>query len=393
MSPALPLRAMPQAAPAWSARFARLTTSARLGLAIFLLTAAFTPESQAADATIAGMTYRPLTDIAKLYDMKTSWETPGKTMQLQNEYCTITGTLSERFIRINNEPVALGYPIVQKQGVFYLAKSDFDSQLFPLLSPAQIPGAVPSLHKIVIDPGHGGNDPGTEVFPGGKTPPAGSNVKAIDNEKTHTLEVAMLLAAELRKRGYEVLLTRTTDINVDKPERTVMANKANADLYISIHFNQADQDYVNGTETWLLPPKGQPSSDMQPAATDKRELPGNKFDAWNVIAGFSMEKAVTKALGTVNRGVKRKHLIVLDGLNMPGLLIECGFLSNPAERAKIDTADFRQKIAVAIADGVDLYKATLDRVRPKPLAPPTPPAATASKAAGTGAAGTGTAKK
>jgi len=351
---------------------------------------------RAADATIAGLTYRPLTDIAKLYDMKTSWEAPGKTMQLQNQYCTITGTLSERILRINNEPVALGYPIVQKQGVFYLSKSDFDSQLFPLLSPGQIPGPVPGLHRIVIDPGHGGNDPGTEVFPGGKTPVAGSNVKALDNEKTHTLEVGILLAAELRKRGYEVILTRTTDFNVEKVDRTAVANKANADLFISVHFNEADQDYVNGTEVLVQTPPGQASTAQKITEATKEVSPGNRFDAWNIIAGFSMERAVTKALGTVNRGVKREHLAVLKGLNMPGLLVECEFLSNPAARAKINTADFRQKIAVAIADGVDLYKATLDRLHPPPLTPPAAPAAasaTAAKPRATAAAATGTAKK
>ena len=322
-----------------------------------------------------GNVYRPLADVAALYGMKVDWVTPGQTLQAQNQYCAILVTASERIVRLNDEAMALGYPILERQGMLYIAKSDFDNNIFPLLSPGRIPSAVPSLHRIVIDPGHGGNDPGTEVFPSSNR--SSGPGKAIDNEKTHTLEVGLLLAEELRKRGYEVILTRTTDVNVDKPERTVLANKANADLYLSIHFNEAAQDYVNGTETWLLPPAGQPSSDLQPAATDKRVLPGNRFDAWNAIVGFSMERAITRDLGAVNRGVKRKHLIVLDGLNMPGLLVECGFLSNPAERAKIDTSAYRQKIALALADGIDLYKSTLDHLRPKPLAAPTAPAASA----------------
>jgi N-acetylmuramoyl-L-alanine amidase len=252
--------------------------------------------------------------------------------------------------------------------MLYLAKSDFDNNLFPLLSPGQIPSAVPALHRIVIDPGHGGQDTGTtsEQF---KT-----------NEKTNTLDTGLRLAEELRKRGYEVILTRTKDVYVELPERTAIANRAKADLYISIHFNHAEQDYVSGIETWILPPPGQPfTNETRLTESDKRALPGNRFDAWNAIAGFSLERAVARELDAGNRGLKREHLKVLDNLNMPGLLIECGFLSNPAEGRKIVSPDYHQKIATAIADGVDLYKSTLDHLRPKPLTSPTAPASTAAK--------------
>ncbi len=277
---------MSQAAPAWRVRPVRRYRWA--GTALIFLAAAIAPRVQGADAMISGITYRPVTDVAGQYGMKTSWVTPGKTMQLQNEYCTIGFTLSERILRINDEPVALGYPIVQKQGVFYLAKSDFEKNIFPLLSPGQIASPVPALHRIVIDPGHGGKDSGTEVFPPGTHLPPAANAKDIDNEKTHTLEVGLLLAAELKKRGYEVILTRTSDVAVDLAERPDIANKANADLFISVHFNHADQDYVSGTEVNILTPFGQLSTaQSNPAELDKRILAGNKFDDWNIMAGFS----------------------------------------------------------------------------------------------------------
>ena len=364
---------MPQAAPAWKASAARLALPARLILALLMLWGVFAPSLRAADVTINGVLYRPLADVAAQYGMQTSWETPNKTMRLQNQYCTMDFTLSERLLRINSQPLALGFPIVVKQGMLYLAKMDFDKNIFPLLSPGQIASPVPALHRIVIDPGHGGSDPGTEVFP----PGAGPKAKAIDNEKTHTLEVGLLLADELRKRGYEVILTRTTDVHVELTERPAIANRANADLFISIHFNDAPQDNVSGTEINVLTPFGQHSTAAKLTdELDKRILSGNKFDDWNVIAGFSIARAVTRALGTNNRGVKRAHDVVLNNLNMPGLLVECEFLSNPAARAKIDTADYRQKIAVAIADGVDLYKTTLDHLRPQTS---TPSAATSPK--------------
>ncbi|HTB63741.1 MAG TPA: N-acetylmuramoyl-L-alanine amidase [Opitutales bacterium] len=338
----------------------------------------FGTKIHAADVNIDGQAYRPLTDIAAQYGMTLSWPVAARSAELQNKYCILDFTAGERLLRLNNEPMALGFPVMLKQGMLYITQSDFDKNIFPLLSPGQIPGPVPALHRIVIDPGHGGNDPGTEVFP----PGARAGAKAIDNEKTHTLEVAFLVADELRKRGYEVILARTTDVNVDKAERAAMANRVKADLYLSIHFNHADQDYVTGTETMILTPFGQASTSMDESKITKEIHAGNRLDAWNAIAGFSVERAVTRALGTANRGVKRENLIVLDELDMPGILVECGFLSNPAERAKIDTAAYRQQIAMALADGVDLYKATLDQLRPPQSTPPTKSTAPAAANSG-----------
>ena len=159
-----------------------------------------------------------------------------------------------------------------------------------------------------------------------------------------------------------------------------MANNAKGDLYLSIHFNEAPEASVSGVETWILTPPWQPSSTQAKfTETDKRVLPGDRFDYWNTVVGFSVERAVARELGAVNRGVKRARYDVLTPLNMPGLLVECGFLSNPTEGGKIITPDYRQKIALALADGIDLYKTTLDRLRPRALLPPTLPASTQKK--------------
>lgn len=360
-----------QAAPAWPQLFRPNPSGARVGawLAWWCLLLA---GLHGADTQISGITYRPLGDVAARYGMKVSWTAPGKTQQAKNDYCVIEATANERSLSINGQPMALGAPVILRGDTMYLSKLDFDNNIFPLLSPGQIAG-VPSLRRIIIDPGHGGNDPGAEIFaPGADRKTA----KAIDNEKTHTLEVGLLLADELRKRGYDVVMTRTKDITFDRHDRPTMANQAKGDLYLSVHFNESDASYVDGIETWILTPAGQPSS-TQPklSESDKKVQPGNRFDYWNTIVGFSVERAVTKGLSADNRGVKRMRLDVLVPLNMPGLLVECGFLSNSAERAKIDTAAYRQKIATSIADGVDMYKATLEHLRPGATTPlPTAPA-------------------
>jgi N-acetylmuramoyl-L-alanine amidase len=314
------------------------------------------------DETINGAVYRSLSDVAAQYGMKAGWEAPEKTMELKSQYCTIEATANERTLRINNQALALGAPVLLRGSMLFLSKRDFDNNIFPLLSPGQIPSAVPLLHRIIIDPGHGGEDPGTQ------------NRTLGTNEKTNTLDVGLRLADELRKRGYEVIMTRTKDVTFNRRERPILANNDKGDLYLSIHFNEAPEASVSGVETWILTPPWQPSSTQPKSSeTDKLELAGNRFDYWNTIVGFSVERAVTRELGVVNRGVKRARYDVLTPLNMPGLLVECGFLSNPAEAAKIITPEYRQKIATALADGIDLYKATLDHLRPRPLMPPTLP--------------------
>ncbi len=351
---------MPPAAPARLRvtglffRGARVATFVALGCLLF-------PHLRGAETQLSGQTYLPLSDVAARYGMKLGWGESDKTMQLQNSYCTIECTVNERSLRLNGQPMALGFPIIDRGGMFYLAKLDFDYNLFPLLSPGQIPG-VPSLHRIIIDPGHGGDDPGTQ------------NAALQTNEKTNTLDTGLRLAEELRKRGYEVILTRTSDVTFDRKKRPIFANNSKGDLYLSIHFNETDVNSVSGVETWILTPPWEPSS-TQPkfVDADKNVLPGNRFDLWNTLIGFSVERTVTKELGAENRGVKRARYDVLVPLNMPGLLVECGFLSNPTEGRLILTPDYRQKIALALADGIDLYKTTLDKLRPHTPAPPPSP--------------------
>jgi N-acetylmuramoyl-L-alanine amidase len=339
------------------------------------------PALCATDIPLYGTTYRPVTDIAAQYGMTSAWTVPNKTIELKNQYCTIDFTVNERTLRLNGEPMALGVPVVPNKNTVCISKSDFEANLLPLLSPQSIP-APPVLHRIIIDPGHGGSDPGGEEYAdeaaGRPTTPHGP---LLIQEKTNTLDVGLRLAAVLKQRGYDVLLTRTTDVTFERTGRPIWANQSKGDLYISIHFNKADDISVSGIETWILTPAGQPSTPGKPAETDKKEWPGNKFDGWNAIAGFSVERAVTDHLQAVNRGVKRERYDVLVPLNMPGMLIECGFMSNATERAKILTPAYRQTIAESIADGLDLYKATLDRFHPpKPPAATAPPASSATTA-------------
>jgi len=307
--------------------------------------------ARGADVALYGTTYRPLTDVAQQYGMTMSWLTPNKTMSLRSKNAVLDFTVNERQMHMNYEPVAFGSPVILYKGGMWIAKRDYDKNIVPLLAPRTLPDPPP-LHRIVIDPGHGGKDPG------------GENPALKLDEKTNTLDVSLRLAQILQKQGYAVTLTRRDDHFVELKDRTAIANAAHGDLFVCIHFNIAADPTVSGIETWVMTPPGEPSStrsDLE--AGDKVVDPENKFDLWNAVEGFSAEWALTKKVGAANRGLKRARYNVLTDLQMPGMLIECGFLTNPTEGRKIATAAYRQQLAQGIADGVAMYADSLAKTR------------------------------
>jgi N-acetylmuramoyl-L-alanine amidase len=237
--------------------------------------------------------------------------------------------------------------------------------LAPLMRPEAHAAQLPEPPRVVVlDPGHGGTDPGKQ------------NLRLKLDEKDMTLDVALRLRKILEARGYTVLMTRTTDTRfanspaVDLPLRAEVANKAKADLFLSIHFNAVDPrdaQRVSGSETYVLTPQfmvsTQPESDKSMIPVQN---PGNRQDVANVILGYQLHRRLLGELKTSDRGFKRYRLAVLRTLNCPGALVEAAYLSNDAEAARVATPEFRQQIAEAIAAGVGDYAAMLAALRPPP---------------------------
>jgi N-acetylmuramoyl-L-alanine amidase len=221
---------------------------------------------------------------------------------------------------------------------------------------------------VAIDPGHGGVDNGT------------SNVKLGLLEKTFALDVSLRLGRMLRAEGYKVVFTRETDTKVELPIRATMANTYGADLFISVHFNSLMPDVKpSGSEFYTFPPAGVRSAESwgrKDSDAEKDPSPINKFDHWNSVLGYAVQREVLGSLKTIDRGKKFKHLGVLRSLNCPGVLVEAGFLSNDAEARKIATPEYRQQMAEAIARGVRSYAATLAALRTPPANPAPNPAKT-----------------
>ena len=178
---------------------------------------------------------------------------------------------------------------------------------------------------IVIDPGHGGSDPGAGR--GGL------------READLTLDMAKRLRDILVARGWQVVMTRTTDVDVYKPNdsaheelqaRDDIANNAGARMLVSIHVNSFINAGPRGTTTYYS-------------------------KASDVPLAQAVQASAAAVLGTKDDGIVKSHLYVTLHATMPAVLVETAFLSNPDDQAKLGSAEWRQKLALAIADGVKSY--------------------------------------
>ncbi|MEW6595255.1 MAG: N-acetylmuramoyl-L-alanine amidase [Thermodesulfobacteriota bacterium] len=235
------------------------------------------------------------------------------------------------------------------------------------------PGALPTLaqqlglgvKRVVIDPGHGGKDPGA-VSPSG--------VK----EKDVTLAVGKRLAQELRSRGYEVILTRDRDIFIPLEERTAIANSKEADLFLSIHVNAAPNHAAKGIETYVLDLATNKEA-MRVAALENASSTKNISDLQAILLDLmhnsklnesvklaelvqtAMVEGVNRDYGQVNNlGVKKAPFIVLVGAQMPAILTEIAFSSNPQEEERLRDERYLSLVAQQIAGGVAEYTNSLN---------------------------------
>lgn len=314
--------------------------------------------------------YVSLNDLAEAYGYKVTVNAAKRELTLGNGTRTFLFTQDRREVMCDDLRVFLGDAVVAKDGKFFVGRTDYERGLRALLRP-DMAGTPPSQVKVIaIDPGHGGNDPGKE------------NIPLKLQEKVLTLDVAKRLEKLLKSQGYKVVLTRQDDRQLDADKTTdlqkrpAIANKAGADLFISIHFNSLTNASVGGSEVFVFTRPGQRSDQSLGAGqSDDSELtlaPSNAFDSWNALFAHSVQGAVLKKLGTIDRGQKTMHSAVLRALNCPGVLVESLFLSNEAEAKNAAQPAYRQKIAEAIAEGVRDYTATLDSLRPKASATAAP---------------------
>jgi len=221
--------------------------------------------------------------------------------------------------------------------------------------------------RIVIDAGHGGRDPGA----------TGPGYSEADLALDIALRLEKLLAAE---PGVEVVLTRRKDEFVDLHERTAIANRAGADLFVSIHANASRNRDARGVESYLLNFASTPDAAAVAARENasssltmshlndlvKQIALNSKLDESRDLAG-QVQRSLVRRLraadkGVKDLGVKQAPFVVLVGASMPSVLVEVSFLTHKQEGRLLGTGAYRQRVAEALLDGVRGYLRTRKRV-------------------------------
>jgi N-acetylmuramoyl-L-alanine amidase len=220
------------------------------------------------------------------------------------------------------------------------------------------------VSRIVIDPGHGGHDPGALV-------------KGL-NEAELTLDIALRLEKLLQAEpGLEVVLTRRSNVYIPLEERTALANREGADLFLSIHANASRNTEARGVETYFLSFASSPDAESVAArensasVRDMHTLPdiikaialNNKLDESRDLASMVQEALISRLRrsnkNVRNLGVKKAPFVVLIGAQMPSVLAEVSFLTNKQELQLLKTPAYKQRIAEALHAAVMRYRRSL----------------------------------
>jgi len=226
------------------------------------------------------------------------------------------------------------------------------------------------IGRIVIDAGHGGHDTGT-IGPDGLM------------EKDVVLDVALRLGRLLETRlGADVIYTRDDDTFIPLETRTAIANEHQADLFISIHANSSSDPDARGVETYYLNFTSDPDA-LDVAARENAVSQRSIFQLQDLVKKITLKDKIdeSRELATDvqeslyaglaakhsstlrDRGVKKAPFVVLIGANMPSILAEISFLSNPTDEASLETPEYRQKIAEALYKGIAKYAGGLSGVK------------------------------
>ena len=225
------------------------------------------------------------------------------------------------------------------------------------------------IGRIVIDAGHGGHDTGT-IGPTGLM------------EKDLCLDVALRLGKIIEQKlpGADIIYTRSDDTFIPLEERTNIANQAKADLFISIHANSSRDHAARGVETYYLNLKGSPEA-MEVAARENATAQGGVHDLEDLVKKIARNEKIDESKefaediqgslagrvqkagnGVKNRGVRKAPFVVLIGADMPSILTEISFLSNPADEQLLKKPEYRQRVAEGLYQGVVSYLQSLNSV-------------------------------
>ncbi len=272
----------------------------------------------------------------------TEFKVHGKAIILACRFHSFTLEGDSRRGTYNGVTIWLNHPVTRLRGAWALSRTDADKTLLPLMFPHRGLTAA-GRQVVVLDAGHGGRDKGA-VSP-----------RQVE-EKRVTLYLARKVRDLLRQKGLRARLTREGDRYLSLDDRCRLAERWDADVFISIHMNAAASRDAAGIETHVLPPAGCPiTAQGKVEGRDRLAYAGNRYDIANMYLGYALQRRLLQFSGAGDRGVRRSRFYVIRNVPCPAALVEGGFISNPGEEHKIIQKAYRDKLAQGIADGILNY--------------------------------------
>lgn len=315
--------------------------------------------------TIGSVSYLPASAVAQVLGAQEEWDPQTNVWTIRAGGHEIKATANMPMVLIDGKPQPLGRAPIVQDGQLMLPEQVWTQGPAGWRMPGVPTPSLPSgvrLGTIVIDAGHGGHDAGA-IGPKGL------------REKSVALDVALRLRDALERDGFRVIMTRSDDRFIPLGRRSEIANRAEADLFVSIHANASRRRSVSGYEVYYL---SEAMDDHARAleTTENADLPSdvggvtsNQTEAivWDLVytenraESTELASAIARSLKSAqvyskNRGVKSARFAVLRGSRMPAVLVEVGFITNPGEEAALRSGSYRQKLAGAVRNGIVNFK-------------------------------------
>ncbi len=327
--------------------------------------------------TLNGAEYLALDKVCDFYSLDYKYDTFTRTATIRKGSNSIIVRAEGERALVNSEMVKLEKPAILSGNTLFVPLSFVRNNLGPITG-YRVPGRLPTekeqpqrltVRAVIIDPGHGGNDPGA------------IGRRRHLKEKDLTLVLARKLKSLLEAANIKVVMTRDSDVFIPLPQRSEIANKSVADLFVSIHINASRNKSMRGFECYYL----SNATDDNARALEAFENSSLKIDEaasaehsrlldktlWDMtltenrlesaeLAGYICD-SVDGSLLMGNRGIRSARFYVLKHTNLPAVLVETGYVSNKYEELKLKDPDFLDRMAEAIARGILKYKKEYER--------------------------------
>lgn len=304
----------------------------RLALVVWLLMVLTTVPLKAAQ-------YVRLPDLAASYGFAPPYGS-GKQIVLRSKWTTMVFETNSRKFMVDGLLIWMHAPLQFQDGSWVLTQTDVREVINPLLRSHAVLGSAGG-RVVILDPGHGGTDKGASSAGGLR-------------EKEVALDLAKRVRNKLRSTALTVRMTREKDRYVGLSARSEKATRWKADVFVSIHVNSASDKTVSGFETYVLTSPGFGST-AEPGRVAAGACTGNRYNESSMVLGFCLQRNILACTRGTDRGVKHAGFLVLKNVPCPSALVECGFVSNPKDTAKMVQSQYLDQVAEGIARGVQAY--------------------------------------